>query len=121
MGYSLHTPCRTKKDRDQMVRFLKKHCRPFSEVVAGAGCTVGDADRVRVPADLVEKTISQIPGPFSIYGRDVEHEVQIGNQELHGQGISGLPSIRDMETGLKLHRRERSDDGGEAVETSIDG
>jgi hypothetical protein len=38
MGYSLHTPCRTKKDRDQMARFLKKHYRPFSEVVAGAGC-----------------------------------------------------------------------------------
>lgn len=69
------------------------------ERLVGAGCTVRDADRVRVPSDLVEKTISQIPGPFSIYGRDVEHEVQIGNQELHGQGISGLPSIRDMETG----------------------
>ena len=29
--------------------------------------------------------------------------------------------IRDMETGLKLHRRERSDDGGETAETRIDG
>jgi len=34
----MHTPCRTKKDRDKMLRFLKKHYRPFSEVVGGAGC-----------------------------------------------------------------------------------
>lgn len=40
MGYSMHVQCRTKKDRDQMLRFLKKHYRPFSEVVAGAGCLV---------------------------------------------------------------------------------
>lgn len=38
MGYSAHVPCKSKKERDEMFAFLEEHYRPFSKVVAGAGC-----------------------------------------------------------------------------------
>ena len=34
MGYSLSTPCKSAKARDEMEAFLDEHLRPFSEVIA---------------------------------------------------------------------------------------
>ncbi len=59
-------------------------------------------------------------------------EEELGASALAEAAVSAAPEdesmrevvslhIRDMEAGLKLHRRERSDGGGESVETSIDG
>ena len=59
-------------------------------------------------------------------------EEELGASALAEAAVSAAPEdesmrevvslhIRDMEVGLKLHRRERSDGGGESVETSIDG
>lgn len=45
MGYSIHTPCKSKRARDEMVAFLKKHYRPFSVLAAGSGCLSEVADQ----------------------------------------------------------------------------
>jgi hypothetical protein len=38
MGYSFHTPCSSKKARDEMFAFLQENYRPFSVLAAGSGC-----------------------------------------------------------------------------------
>lgn len=48
MGYSIHTPCKTKKDRDEMFAFLKKHYRPFSVLAAGSGCLSELAEEIHL-------------------------------------------------------------------------
>jgi hypothetical protein len=69
MGYSLHTPCRTKKDRDQMVRFLKKHYRPFSVLAAGSGCLCEVADLHELN-DRTWKHTDNLRGPL---GEDLSY------------------------------------------------
>jgi len=59
----MHVPCRTKKDRDQMVAFLKENYRPFSEVMAGAGdlCEYGTEEGLN---DRSYKHTDGIRGPL---------------------------------------------------------
>ena len=73
MGYSIHTPCKSKRARDKMFAFLREHYRPFSVLAAGSGCLeeIGELEDLN---DRKWKHTDSLRGPLRedmSYGGDV--------------------------------------------------
>lgn len=73
MGYSITTPCKSAKARDQVVAFLERHHRPFSQVLqddAEAMDVLGRHSRVWVGA---RKEDIYDPTRFIVYGDGIAY------------------------------------------------
>ncbi|MGC9334750.1 MAG: trimethylamine methyltransferase family protein [Anaerolineae bacterium] len=65
--------------------------------LAGAGATV-DGDRVLLPAELVERCVSQCPQQVTIRGRSGE-AMTLGDGSLHWHNLGGAASVYEPRTG----------------------
>jgi trimethylamine:corrinoid methyltransferase-like protein len=66
--------------------------------LAGHGCRVDlDAHRVRLPPDLVEECLHQVPPSFQVRARDPRHDLEYGGNWLHFSHTSGMQTI-DLDT-----------------------
>ena len=78
-------------------------------LLVNAGATV-DGDRVRIPANLVDKAIETAPESITIYNRKGEVSMSLGNGRNHFGTGSDLVSVMDPETGK--HRETGKEDVG---------
>ena len=63
MGYSIHTPCKTKKARNEMLFFLGQNYRPFSVLAAGSGC-LSEIARIEELNDRTWEHRNELRGPL---------------------------------------------------------
>jgi len=61
-----------------------------------AGCRI-NGERVQIPAKLLSEVLTQIPGPFTLYGSRSDFQVEIGRDKPGGMTLGGAPNIFDYE------------------------
>jgi trimethylamine--corrinoid protein Co-methyltransferase len=74
-------------------------------LLADAGATVDDADRVRIPRELVAQARATIPAIIDVYDREGELAMQLGRRNSYFGTGSDLMSIYDLETGERRESR----------------
>ena len=74
-------------------------------LLADAGATVDDGDRVRIPRELVAQARATIPAMIDVYGRDGELAMRLGGRNSYFGTGSDLMSIYDLETGERRTSR----------------
>ncbi len=68
------------------------------ELLAAAGCTIGDGDRVRFPAAVIEGALETAPSSIDLYSRTGERRLELtGFNTYFGTG-SDLPNTVDLVT-----------------------
>jgi trimethylamine--corrinoid protein Co-methyltransferase len=68
------------------------------ELLDGAGATLGSDHRVRIPADLVETSLSTVSSRFALYDREGESPVTIGGGSVCYDPGSAAILVFDHET-----------------------
>lgn len=69
------------------------------ERVVGAGGTLGDDGRLRMPGELVEEALAEIPKNISLCGQNKEHDMLLSGARVHMGSGGAAPLLLDMETG----------------------
>lgn len=73
----------------------------FLKTCADLGLNVKD-QTVYFSRDLVAQALKSVPGPFTLYSRDGEHDVELGAPgKVYAQTCIGSPFINDIETGRR--------------------
>jgi trimethylamine--corrinoid protein Co-methyltransferase len=80
--------------------------------LADAGCTIAD-QRVKMPAEVVERALAQITGPFRLYASRGDYEIEVGWDSLLTMTLGGAPDIYDLQSGRR--RPATSDDLAKAA------
>lgn len=68
------------------------------EMLAGHGARVTE-NRVRLPADLVERCVAQCPHTVKVQGRDPQKAVVLGDGNCYAHNVGGTPNIMDAAGG----------------------
>ncbi len=72
------------------------------EILAQAGATVDpSAQRVRIPADLVTRSLSQAPARFTLHGRNPLRAVEVGGDAMVLAPVGGPMMVEDPEIGRR--------------------
>ncbi len=66
------------------------------QLLAEAGANL-QADRVRMPADLVERLIAQCPSQVTLRGRNGSQKI-LGDGSLHWHNLGGAPNVYEPKT-----------------------
>ncbi len=70
------------------------------EMLLDNGCQE-EEERVKIPAELVEKALSSGPRQIAVWGRDRESKVVLGDERTYAHNAGGIPTILDLETGQR--------------------
>jgi len=77
--------------------------RPALEVYAGAGCRVDFATQiVRIPEDVLKRTLETSPSTFSLYGGTPQDEVRVTLEDVYTIAGSSALNVLDLDG---RHRR----------------
>ena len=76
---------------------IKIESAEASELLCSAGAIVQDG-RVRIPAQLVEKSLAAVPREFSLYDRAGHPAVRYGGDAVHFDPGSSCLNVLDSET-----------------------
>ena len=68
------------------------------ERLADRGCHLEGA-RVFIPTDLIDTTLQDIPGSFSVYGRQLDTFITVGPGNIFGINTGIFPNIYDLDSG----------------------
>jgi len=68
-------------------------------ILTGAGASV-EGDRVRIPPDLVERTLARCPRQVRLRGRD-GNRITLGDGRLYWHNVSGASDVYDPLTGQR--------------------
>lgn len=94
----------------------------LQEILAGEGAEVdGEADRVRLPASLVESAMERAPAEFDLYERgEDQKEMKVGGTSLHAHTTGGPSYIRDLESGERRDAKLQDVIQGALIVNSLD-
>lgn len=80
---------------------VRSKSQRFLKTCADLGLQVKD-ETVYFPRDLVAKALKAVPGSFTLYSRDGNHDVELGAPgKVYAQTCIGSPFINDLETGRR--------------------
>jgi len=69
------------------------------EHITAAGGKLGQDGRLRLPASLVERALSEMQRRFTLYGQTQGHEMVLSGTRVHMGSGGAAPTIVDLETG----------------------
>lgn len=69
------------------------------EILHGAGATVGNDGRVRLPRDTIERALATAPEQFGVYDREGALAMVLGGNRVHFTPGSAATRILDPDTG----------------------
>ncbi len=92
---------------------VRLHNEEALDLIVGAGASVSDGNRVRVPPELIERALSTAPKTLTLYDRDGRRAMPVaGRRSFFGPGSDCL-NILDHRTGER--RKPRLDDIEQAM------
>lgn len=68
------------------------------ELLHGHGARI-EGDRAYLPATLVKDALADAPGQVTIWGRDGQQSITLGDGGLYVHNAGGIPNMIDLETG----------------------
>jgi trimethylamine--corrinoid protein Co-methyltransferase len=72
------------------------------EIFRRAGAEVDDeAQRVRLPEELVRDAVAQAPGRFTLHGSEADFKLEIGGGQVNFAGLGTPTDVIDIETGQR--------------------
>ena len=77
---------------------IRFHSERARAILSGAGAKV-NGDIVKIPADLVEKSIKKAPGTFWLHSRDGAHDLNLDGQHTYYSQDGCAAHALDFETG----------------------
>lgn len=77
---------------------IKTDHTSIREQLADRGCRV-KGERVFLPPELIDATLSGIPGSFKVYGRQLEQSIAVGLDNTYGINTGIFPNIYDFDSG----------------------
>jgi len=58
-------------------------------------------DRVTIPTDFIEESISKIPSNISLQGRDADRIIRFGGGNCYPHNVGGVPNVLSTSTGTR--------------------
>lgn len=65
-----------------------------------AGCAV-EADRVRIPPDVIEESLASVPASFALHARNPAHDLEIGGNAVVFCSVASAPNVSDIPGGRR--------------------
>ncbi len=67
------------------------------QLLVGAGCTIGDDDIVRFPADVIERALETSPHHVTVYNRTGTPRMELTDRNVYYGTVTSLPFMADAD------------------------